>query len=235
VYALFVQAPSDIDPTVIREVCERAGMMELPEDQVLALLLLKEAVRRLDANRDQPWTAWMLSDAGGEAWAQNAMPRAISAVVRKLQKRAPGVRTLSTTLSADQMAMMGQSIHELSKHFEQEMREVIRAGRASAADFRQLAVLLMNQGKLAEAEQKARAAVAAEEDSAEGWEVLGRILVRRDEFGMARDALDRSLDLDPTSVLNLHLLAFCYEQLGDSARADEFRMRAISLSGGQLP
>jgi uncharacterized protein HemY len=145
------------------------------------------------------------------------------------------VRTLSTTLSADQMAMISGTIHESMAGIERELREVIRTGHASATDFRQLATLLENQGKLAEAEQKARAAVAAEEDSAEGWEVLGRILVRRAEFEMARDALERSLDLDPTSVLNLHFLAICYESLGDSARADELRTRAVSLSGGKFP
>jgi cytochrome c-type biogenesis protein CcmH/NrfG len=76
------------------------------------------------------------------------------------------------------------------------LRDSIRAGHASAADFRQLALVLMSQGKLEDAERMARAGLAAKEDSADGWGVLGKILVRRDEFGMARNALERSLELE---------------------------------------
>jgi uncharacterized protein HemY len=89
---------------------------------------------------------------------------------------------------------------------------------------------------LKEAEQNARAAVAVDGESAEAWDVLGRVLFfKGDDYDGAREALERSLALNPNSVLLMHFLSICYLKLGDQARANDMRTRAVSLSGGELP
>jgi tetratricopeptide (TPR) repeat protein len=235
VYALFVLPPTDASADIVQLVCERAGMVKLANNQLLAIYLLKEAIERKVAKPGDPWTAWLMKGGEGESWASNSTPKAISAVVRELQASVPGVRTLSSTLTADDMEMMTGTIDDLMKRSEQELREVILSDKAGASDFRALAETLLSRGNLEEAEQKARAAVAAEEDSAAGWGLLGNILFRREEYAAARDALERSLALDPTSLLYMRFLALCYEKLGDSVRAREIYTRAMTLSGGEFP
>ena len=54
------------------------------------------------------------------------------------------------------------------------------------------------------------------------------------EVERAERAFERSLVLDPTSVLTLGLLAACYAQLGDTTRANGLYAKARSLSGGEF-
>jgi serine/threonine protein kinase/Flp pilus assembly protein TadD len=234
VHILFVQEPEEAGPEVIREVCTRAGMVEIEKDRLLAMHMLQEAGRRLRVRYELPWTVWMLRGSEIELWIRDATPRAISAVVRELHDRVPGVRTLSTTLPAETVTEMGESINDLIKWQERELRERIRKGTAEAADLRHLALNLDSQKQFVEAQQMARAALGADEDSAEGWHILGRILFQQKQYQTACEAFERSLVLDPTAVLTLGLLAACYAQLGDGSRAHELYAKVRSLSGGEF-
>jgi hypothetical protein len=233
VHVLFVQAPPEVSPEVIRKTCSRAGMVEIERKTLLAVYMLREAETRNGAKVDQPWTVWVLRQSAIESWIRDATPRLISVVVRELQDRAPGTRTGSTTLTAEIFTEMSENLFDFMKRQEEELRERIRNGVGQAADFRQLAANLDEQKRFEEAEQMARAALGADEDSAEGWDILGRIFLHQNQYQPASEAFEHSLALDPTSVLTLGVLAVCYAQLGNTSRADELYAKARSLSGGE--
>jgi serine/threonine protein kinase/predicted Zn-dependent protease len=233
VYVLFVQPPDAAAGDLASEVCREAGMVELGTNRLMSIYMLREATARGLARPGRPWSVWAMTPSEPEAWSRHSTPRAISLVVGELQDRVPGVMTTSTTLTADQMASMDESIQEIEEEAARTLRLAVQSGEAQARDLRQLALLLASRGEHREAEGKARAAVAADESSAEGWEILGRVLFGQDDFAGARDALQESIARDPTSVLALLMLARCYDQLGDGQRAAELYARAISHSGGE--
>jgi hypothetical protein len=234
VHVLFVQTPPDVSADVIRETCTRAGMVEIKRETLLAVYMLQEAHRRLAIRPDQHWTVWVLGQTDVQLWARDATPEAISVVVRELQDRASGVLTLSATLSAESVTEMGEDLSSFFRRQEQGLRERIRNGVAQAVDYRQLASNLDNQKQFVEAEQMARAALGVDDASAEGWNILGGILFHKNQYQLASEALERSLELDPTSVLTLGLLAACYYKLGNTSRANELYAKARGLSGGEF-
>ncbi len=200
VHLLFVQPPDTAADDAVGEVCRAADMAELGRNHLISVYMLREATTRRIARLDRPWSVWTLPRSEPDAWARDSTPKALSPVIRELQDRAPGVMTLSSTMSAQDMASMGETVEEVE----------------------------------AAAERMARAAVAADDSSAEGWEILGRTLFRQEDFAAARDALEAALARDPTSVLALMMLARCCERLGGVERARELYTRATSRTGGEL-
>jgi hypothetical protein len=155
-------------------------------------------------------------------------------VINELNEHMPGVTTLSTTVTAEEMANMDETAEEVEAADEGSLHEVLLPGEAQARELRQLASLLDRRERLQGGRAEARAAVAADDSSAEGWEILGRALLKQEDYTGARDALEAARALDPTSLLTLMMLALCYERLGDGAHAREFRARATSLTGGDF-
>lgn len=234
VHVLFVQPLQKAGLEAIRETCTRAGMTEIERDRRLSVFMIREAMKRLVAKYDQPWTVWILTQSDIESWIHDATPKVISVVVRELQDRVPGVRTLSITQPAETVAEMGESVYDLKKREEQALRERIRNGVAEAADFRRLAVNLNHHKQFVESEQMARAALGADEDSAESWDILGQSLLHQKQYQPACEAFERAIALDPTSVLTLLALAACYTELGDTIRSNDFYEKARSRSGGEF-
>jgi tetratricopeptide (TPR) repeat protein len=234
VYVLLVQPPETAPPGLVGEVCREFGMVELEPNQLMSIHMLREAMARGLAKLGRPYSVWTLTESDPTARARDTTPPAIAAVVRELQERAAGILTLSMTVTVDDMAAMDETADEVETAAEGVLRERVRAGEAQAGDLRQLAKILVHRGEHDEAERIARAAIAADEGSAQGWEVLGTALFRRDDFAAARDALERSLSHDPTSMLVMMMLARCYDQLGDHERATELYARAESSTAGQF-
>jgi hypothetical protein len=235
VLALAVQPPAGQHTAeVINEICSAAGMTRLPEDHLLSIHMLQELTQRAVADLQRPHSTWVLFEVSDEAWAKSATPRAISEVVKELQHQVPGVITLSTQLTDEEWKHIDQTMGQVLKDSERALRDRVRAGRIDAATLRQLATVLMQKGEMGEAERKVRAAIAAQEDSAENWHILGNILLREEHWVEAAEALERAITLDPSSALSTLMLSFCYGQLGDEARAREYRARATSL-GAPLP
>jgi serine/threonine protein kinase/Flp pilus assembly protein TadD len=234
VYVLFVQPPDAASVDVVKDVCRDAGMVELGKSRLMSIYLLRDAINRGMAKLGRPWSVWRLTPSEPEAWAPDSTPRVISEIVRQLQDRVPGVVTLSSTVTAEEMASMDETIEEIEEEQERTARQALRSGAADARDLRRLASILISRGEFREAERKARAAVAADEDSAEGWQIVGWALLKQEDLAGARDALEESLARDATSVLVLMMLASCYERLGDAQRAAELNARATSLSGGEF-
>jgi Tfp pilus assembly protein PilF len=137
-------------------------------------------------------------------------------------------------MSAPDMASMGETVEEVEAAAERTLRDAIRSGEAQAREFHQLASLLDHRGGHREAERMARAAAAADDSSAEGWEILGRTLFRQEDFAAARDALEAAPARDPASLLALMMLARCRERLGGDERASELGARAMSRTGGEF-
>ncbi|MGH4006640.1 MAG: tetratricopeptide repeat protein [Pseudonocardiaceae bacterium] len=232
-HVLFVQPSADTDLAVAGEVCRTAGMAELPNGSLMSVYMLREAVSRGLATIRRPWTVWVLTAADVEARTRHRTPPTVLEVVQELQERLPGVSTLSTSLTQDQMATMDERIEDVERDRERALRDAVRSGEAGAEDLRQLGSLLDHRGEHREAETRARAAIALDEESAAGWEILGRTLLHQGDVVGVRDALQESLARDPTSVLVLTILATCHERLGDHARAAELLARASSLTGGR--
>jgi tetratricopeptide (TPR) repeat protein len=175
---------------------------------------------------------WALETMPAGSWAQGTTPREVASVVRKIQRFDPQARTISTELSAEQARSMRSTAEEVEAETEELVRQKIRAGLGTAADYRAIANVLSHRREHAEAERYARAAVAADAQSAEMWECLGLVLYKRDDFSGAREALEGAIALDGRRVLALEALAACYIRLGDDARAREIRSRANSITGG---
>ena len=145
------------------------------------------------------------------------------------------MRTMSTSMSAEDASQMAGSVHDLLKEREDANRAAIREGRATAGDYRESADTLRQRGEFKEAEKIARAAVALEDGSAEAWRILGLTLVRRENFSEAIGALERSVALNPNDVMTMRFLSICYLKVGDETRGRDMRTRADALSGGEIP
>jgi hypothetical protein len=83
----------------------------------------------------------------------------------EIQKLDSHARTISTELPAEQASTMRKTALEIEAESEAESRKAIRAGHATATDYRNVANALVGRDELAEAERYARAAVAADEQS----------------------------------------------------------------------
>ena len=232
-HLMFVQPPGASGDTV-GEICRAAGMAELGRNNLISVHMLQEATTRRIFKPGCPWSVWTLPRSEPGAWARDSTPKALYPVIAALQLRAPGVMTLTTTMSAQQMAIMDKTVEEARAAAERTLRDALRSGEAQANELRQLAWLLDVRGEHHEAERMARAAIAADDNSAEGWEILGTALLRQEDFAAALDALEAALARDPTSVHALTMLARCYEGLGDDERARELYTRAMSRTGGEL-
>ena len=234
VHVLLVQSPNNVDEEIVRHICERGGLKQLPRDRLLSIYLQGQFFKT-GAKVEAPCTTWTLDDKAGVTWAEKATPPGISAVVRELSSTASGIRTMSTSVPSDIASEMNRSVHELMKENEEACRAAIHERRATAADYRHLADLLRQRGAFEEGEQNARAAVALDDKSSESWGVLGMVLFMREDFAGARDALEQAIALDPQSTKLLSYLSICYLKLGDPARAKSTRSRLMALSGGAFP
>jgi serine/threonine protein kinase len=235
IHGLMIQAPvGKEDERIISQICEREGLSRLGEDDLLATWMLMEFSKR-DINMRRSWSAWVVQEKDN-IWVDGTTPRKIGTVVRKLQTYVPGVVTMSTTLLLENAVAigMGKKLNQLWIQIEEESRAAIREGRAEASHYLALAKALMLHGKLGEAEQFVRAAVAVDEGSGESWEILGEVLLKRNEFDGAREALEKALELNPKSVTAHLLLAKCYRELGDEDSSHKYRIRARSLTGGEI-
>ena len=234
VYVLFVQTTETVALDLVGEVCGKFGMVMLEPHRLMSIYMLREATARGLAKLGGPYSVWTLKTPKPAAWLRDTTPPAIAEVVRELQERAPGVTTLSTTITTDEMAAMNETAEEVEADAERSVRERVRAGEAKPGDLRVLAKVLVSRGEYDEAERIARAAIATDEASPEAWEILGTTLLRRGRFAASRDALEESFARDPTSVLVMLMLADCYQQLGDQDRATALAARARSLTGGEF-
>ena len=233
--ALLLQAKRAEEQARADEICREAGMTLSPPDQYLTVAVLRQAVDHGVCDLRLPWSVWTMP-AEGRSWARDATPPDVGRVVRKLQEALPGIRSLSTTIPAESVEALSGSVAEASARDEQQIREKLRRNDASAEEMRRLASILAQRGdQLGEAETIARAALAADDTSADGWQVLGWIFVRAGKFGAARALLERALALDPTRVLNWRMLAVCCEKTGDLQGAAEANLRATAITGDSQP
>jgi tetratricopeptide (TPR) repeat protein len=233
VFALWVQPSKHVSLEQIDAICKKGRFERWRNDTLLSIHLLQQAVRS-GARPELPWGMWALESKPVESWAKDATPPEVAAVVRKIQRLDARARTISTELTAEQAHSMRTTAEEVESEMEESSRQAIRAGRATAADYRNLANALRHGGKLEEAERYARAAVAADEQSARTWECLGLILFKREDFAGSCEALERAVALDPGSGLALQALSICHARLGNPARARELQARANSISGGEF-
>jgi tetratricopeptide (TPR) repeat protein len=229
-HVLFVQPQGEADVAApIAAICLRAGMVELPHHVLIGVYLLREALSRGLAQAERPWSVWAMPSSAPRTWARDSTPEQIGEVVREL--RALSVTTMSTSLTAEQVTSLTETIEDVEELQLRQLREALRSGTAEAKDLRALATILDHRGDQDQAERTARAAIAADDGSAEGWEVLGRVLFHRKDYVAARDALEQSVARNPTSGLVISMLAACHKLMGDEQRADELYARAMGLHG----
>jgi uncharacterized protein HemY len=196
--------------------------------------MFRLATTRGIAKLDRAWSVWTLPRTIPDSRGGEGTPRDLVPIIRELSEKVPAIVTVSTTLTAEEMASMNETIDEVDVAAEHSLRAAIRSGEAQAAELRQLASLLERRADYRESERVARAAVGMDDSSAEGWEILGRALLKQEAYGDARDALEMASSLDPTLVLALMMLATCYERLQDDVRAREVWTRAATLTGGEF-
>lgn len=235
VHSLFVQTASEEEQRKADEICRDAGMTMLPDDQYLAVMLLQQAVKHGACDLRRSWRSVWTMPAEPRRWARTATPPGIDRIVRTLQEALPGVRSMSSTIPAESVEALRGSVLEATAQDEQEIRDKLRRHDASAAEMLRLAEILSQRQELAEAERIARAALAADDRSADGWQVLGWIFARAGRFCAARAPLERSLALDPARALNWRMLAVCCEKCGDPQRAAEAYLRATAIMGDAEP
>jgi len=101
------------------------------------------------------------------------------------------------------------------------------ASVASAAESRWAQIRgLADGGKLADAETACRALMEASAPTAEGFSVLGEILVGQRRHREAESYFRRAVYLDSSHATSLFYLALMAERRGDTAGAQRFRHRA---------
>lgn len=230
-HVLFVQVATPEDAATVSSVCTESGVTPLPKMHLVAIQMHRSAIER-GGRIELPWEAFFMTVERPGEWASDATPPEISNVLAKL--RAAQVRvvlSLSHTFTAQQMQAMDTSLTDLQASMQVELRQQIRDGQADAETYRMLAVIAINTGESAEAVQNARFCVALDEQSPDAWEVLGHALIKVNDFGEARAALERSAALRPNSPMTYMALAACCQQLGDVLQAKEYASRARALGG----
>jgi Flp pilus assembly protein TadD len=98
-------------------------------------------------------------------------------------------------------------------------------GEASRA----IALQLLGEGRLGEAEALLREACARQPGDAEAWHLLGHLLTVRGEARGAVDALERAVALAPDNVEALYNLAMAHAAAGDRQAALDVLERVTSI------
>ena len=99
----------------------------------------------------------------------------------------------------------------------------------SAADHYRLGFELQSAGKLPEAEQSYRAAIALDGRHAKALNNLGSLLHARGELDAAIDNYNRALEAQPGLLYAARNLAIAWLMRGDAGRAEQFARRALTL------
>ncbi|HWQ13503.1 MAG TPA: tetratricopeptide repeat protein, partial [Roseiflexaceae bacterium] len=94
--------------------------------------------------------------------------------------------------------------------------------------------ILLEAGRLDEAETALRAAVAAD-PSAGNWNKLGVMLIRAGRLERAEEALRQALAADPGAAEPHLRLGELYEQRGDNSRAAEHYRRYLEVAPADAP
>ena len=232
VLTLWVQPSKEVDLSEIDAICAASGFKQWRNDQLLSIHMLEHAVKSKVISCFLRGV-WVL-EVQQRILGRKHYPPQVAAVVRQIQRLDPHTRTISMTITRETAGEMQKTVTEVEAETEKNCREAIRNGCATFTDYYRLADALYHRGELTEAEQYARAAVAANDDSPEAWTSLAKILFKRENFAGARDALERGVRLNPNSSLMLIMLSACWVKLGDPVRSRELHLRANSLSGGQF-
>jgi tetratricopeptide (TPR) repeat protein len=109
------------------------------------------------------------------------------------------------------------------------VRQACAAPRAPAVYFSDLAEMLRQKGRLAEAEQAGRQSVALDANVAGGWNNLGIVLQEALKLDESRLCLERALALDPGNAQTLNNLGNSLKRLGDAAGAEKRWREALAI------
>ena len=109
------------------------------------------------------------------------------------------------------------------------VRQACQAPRAPAVYFSDFAEMCRQGGRLAEAEQAARRAVAMAPNFAPAWNNLGIVLQEMLKLDESRLCLERALALEPNNPETLNNLANTMKRLGLAAEAEKRWNAALAL------
>jgi tetratricopeptide (TPR) repeat protein len=109
------------------------------------------------------------------------------------------------------------------------VRQACQAPRAPAVYFSDFAEMCRQGGRLAEAEQAARRAVAMAPNFAPAWNNLGIVLQEMLKLDESRLCLERALGLEPNNPETLNNLANTMKRLGLAAEAEKRWNAALAL------
>jgi tetratricopeptide (TPR) repeat protein len=109
------------------------------------------------------------------------------------------------------------------------VRQACQAPRAPAVYFSDFAEMCRQGGRLAEAEQAARRAVAMAPSFAPAWNNLGIVLQEMLKLDESRLCLERALSLEPNNPETLNNLANTMKRLGLAAEAEKRWNAALAL------
>jgi tetratricopeptide (TPR) repeat protein len=108
--------------------------------------------------------------------------------------------------------------------------EVRRATPSTVGDLHTLVgVVLGAQGKVDEAIEAYRKAVAVQPDVALRYENMGRFCHMNGRLEAAREAFERALEIEPKRLNSLTLLGFVHQQAGRPDKAIEYFRRAVKV------
>ena len=96
-----------------------------------------------------------------------------------------------------------------------------------------LAVLAIQQDRIAEAKPLVEAALARNPRFPDAWNAMGVIRAREKDLPGAIDAWERAIQANPRLPVALLNLAAAYRQIGDRARAGALLERALPLVQGE--
>jgi len=226
--AVVVQAIDPEAADALDATCTAANFDRADDESHVHALLASDALRRgFDASSEL--TTWQKVANDGQLALEGETTPQVEDLVGKLNEIA-AVRTISSTFNLSGDDDLAQFLRGDFDPLERRARQGLARDPADASLLETLVEVLFARGALEEATEKAEALTVVRDDS-ESWKTLGRVLLRAGHPADAAAALERALELDPLARMAMTMLAHCYLELGDDARAQLMHARSQALGG----
>lgn len=213
------------------------GMLRLQQAQAVAAVAYLQAALEAEPQAADHWLAYIdallaTGDADGARQALDLGRRhgLAGAAVESLAQRLASPTEEAAAVSASPAATATPGVD--TRRRPDGRRGKKTAGRRPPLPFQRTlagAIALANDGKLHDAEARARSLIECFPQRGEGWKVLGAVLKMQARNDEALAALQRAVDLLPDDPQALANLGVALTEAGDLAAAEDAQRSALTI------
>ena len=232
---VLIQPMDEDDHTkLVEDICFGAGFTPLAQGHPALYYLLVAFKKPGGILNWRPYSLWQKMSDDGYAYVDETSPE-VEHLYRMFR-----LNGLELNCGAVRYDPTDPLFGDLQARTETEMIEEFLQKVQIYADQHQVNTLslqivsLVKLGKINEAKEKAQALTCQCSDDAIGWLLLGQIEMESGRFQAAAEALEKANAIDPIERLVIFLLAQCYQQLGDTTKAEMWSARWHSLGGSLI-